>query len=185
MYRMKILTACVVSCVFLLVLMAGCTSQPVSKQATPGTTAVPATINPTPSSAQVQDPSLVGTWYLKMMAEQGGPALVDMMSPQITAVFTNQSNVIGFSGCNNYNGHYTLTGQGLSNGGGISIGPLASTTMYCANSTKTETTYLQILQAAETYTVNGNQELTISDNSGNTLVYQKAPYSSAFVPKGF
>ena len=84
---MKILIACVVSCVFLLVLMAGCTSQPVLKPATPVTTAVPATINPAPSSALAPDPSIVGTWYLKMMAEQGGPALVDMMSPRKRSLF--------------------------------------------------------------------------------------------------
>jgi heat shock protein HslJ len=181
---MKIITAFVVTCVFLLVLLAGCTSQPVSKPVTTAPTAVPATINPTPDPTQIPDPSLVGTWYLKMMAEQGGSALIDTMSIQITAVFTNQSNVIGFAGCNNYNGHYTLTGQVLPNGNGITIGPLASTTMYCANGTNTETTYLQILQAAKTYSVNGKQELTIMDNSGNTLVYQKTPYSSTFVPKG-
>lgn len=141
-------------------------------------------MSPTPVPAPVIDSSLSGTWYLKMMAEQGGASLVDTMSPQITAVFTNQSNVLGFSGCNNYHGPYTLNGQVLPGGKGISIGPLASSTMYCANTTATETTYFQILQAAKTYTVNVNQELTINDNSGNTLVFQRTPYSSTFVPKG-
>jgi heat shock protein HslJ len=182
---MKLLTACVVAGTFLLVLMAGCTSLSSPGPGTPVTTAVPATVTPHTTPAPVIDPSLAGTWYLKMMAVQGGTALVDTMSPQITAVFTNQSNIIGFSGCNNYNGPYTLTGQVLPDGKGISIGHLASSTIYCPNTTGTETTYFQVLQAAKTYTVNVNHELTIMDNSGNTLVYQRAPYSSAFVPKGY
>jgi heat shock protein HslJ len=181
---MKFLPAPVLIVTCILILMAGCTSLSQTGPGTTVATTVPATMSPTPAPAPVIDPSLVGTWYLKMMAEQGGTALVDTMSPQITAVFTNQSNVLGFSGCNNYNGPYTLTGQVLPDGKGISIGPLASSTMYCANTTGTETTYFQILQAAKTYTVNVNQELTINDNSGNTLVYQRTPYSSTFVPKG-
>lgn len=181
---MKILTACIATCIFLLVLMAGCTSQPASQTVTPVHTVAPATITQTPVPAQVPDPSLVGTWYLTMMAEPGGFSLLNKTSTQITAVFTNQSNVIGFSGCNNYNGHYTLTGQVLPNGNGITIGPLASTTMYCTNGMNTETTYLRVLQAAKTYVVNTSQELTIMDDSGYTLVYQRTPYSTTFVPKG-
>ncbi|MEI7433979.1 MAG: META domain-containing protein [Methanomicrobiales archaeon] len=182
---MKILTACVILCTFLVIMMAGCTSQPATAPVvTPVPTAVPATINPTPSPAPITDPTLPGTWYLKMMGEQGGTAPVQIMSPQITAVFTNQSGIYGFSGCNNYNGQYTLTGQVLPNGKGITIGPLASTMMYCADTANTETTYLQILQAAKSYTVNVNQELTITDNLGSVLVYQRTPYNAASVPHG-
>ncbi len=182
---MKTLTACVVTCIVLIVLMAGCTSQLAPKPSTPGTSAVPVTINPTPVPARVPDPSLVGTWYLTMMTGPGGVALTDAMSPQITLVFTNQSNVIGFSGCNNYHGHYTLAGQVLPDGNGITIGPLASTTMYCANGTNTEMTYLEALPAAKTVTLSTKQELTIRDNRGYTFDFQKTPFSATFVPKGF
>jgi len=181
---MKILTACIIMCTFLVVLMTGCTSQPATAPATPVTSAVPATVNPTPVPTPITDSTLLGTWYLKMMGEQGGTAPVQVLSPQITAVFTNQSGIYGFSGCNNYNGQYTLTGQVLPNGKGINISPLASTMMYCADSTNTETTYLQILQAAKSYTVNVNQELTITDRLGNILLYQRAPYTSSSVPQG-
>ena len=182
---MKILTACVIVCTFLVIVMAGCTSQPApAPVVTPVPTAVPTTLNPTPVPTPITDPTLLGTWYLKMIGEQGGTAPVQIMSPQITVVFTNQSGIYGFSGCNNYNGQYTLTGQVLPNGKGITIGPLASTLMYCADTANTETTYLQILQAAKSYTVNVNQELTITDNLGSVLVYQRTPYNSASVPQG-
>jgi heat shock protein HslJ len=182
---MKILTACVIGCTFLVIILAGCTSQPAQVPVvTPVPTAVPTTLISTPTPAPVTDPTLLGTWYLKMIGEQGGTAPVQIMSPQITAVFTDQSGIYGFSGCNNYNGQYTLTGQVLPNGKGITIGPLASTLVYCADNANTETTYLQILQAAKSYTVNVNQELTITDNLGSVLVYQRTPYNSASVPQG-
>ena len=165
--------------------MAGCTSQPAPAQVvTPVPTVVSTTLNPTPVPVPIADPTLIGTWYLKMIGEQGGTAPVQIMNPQITAVFTNQSGIYGFSGCNNYNGQYTLTGQVLPNGKGITISPMVSTLMYCADTANTETTYLQILQAAKSYTVNVNQELTITDNLGSVLVYQRTPYSSASVPQG-
>ena len=52
---------------------------------------------------------------------------------QITLKFNNDGTLSGFGGCNNYNGGYTLTGQTTEFGKTISIGPLASTKMYCAD----------------------------------------------------
>lgn len=179
------LTASVTLFIFLIILIAGCTNPPGPGPVTPVTTPAKGTVNQTPVPAVVADPALSGTWYLKMIGENNGTAPVDTMSPQITAVFTNQSNIIGFSGCNNYNGHYTLTGQVFPEGKGISVGPIASSTMYCANTSGTEMTYIQVLQDAKTYSVNVDRELTITDNSGNALVYQNTPYSATFVPKGF
>ncbi len=181
---MKILTVCVIAVAFLVILMAGCSSQP--GPATPVPTTIPVMTNPTlpPTPAPVTDPTLSGTWYLKMMGEQGGTAPVDIMNTQITVIFSSPSTIAGFSGCNNYNGQYTLTGQVLPNGKGIIVGPLAVTMKPCTDVANTETTYLQILQAAKSYVVNVNQELTITDNLGSVLVYQRTPYSQAAVPRG-
>jgi len=182
-YRMKTLAVCVCICAFLLILVSGCTSPPATKPATMTPTAIPATINQTPVPTALTDPALLGTWYLKAIGEQGGTAPVQVMNSQIAAIFNGQ-NISGFSGCNNYGGPYTLTGQVLPDGKGITIGPLTSTLMYCADTAKTETTYLQILQAAKSYTVNVNQELTITSSIGSSLIYQRTPYSSTAVPQG-
>lgn len=187
---MKLLCACVIITLCFLILMTGCTSQTGSNPAIAKPTANPTVIQtmnqtevPTPLPTHITDPLLYGTWYLKLMSEQNGTAQVQMMNPQITVLFDEQ-NISGYSGCNNYYGQYTLTSVVLSNGKGISIQPLTSTMMFCADSANTETTYMQILQGASSYLVNTNQELSIMDESGNVLVYQRTPYSETAVPKG-
>ena len=179
----KLLT-CVMLGVILLVCLAGCTAKPGTTPATPGTTAVPVTNTPTAAPTPIVDPSLAGIWYLTTMTEQNGTALIQTINPPVTANFDGTSNITGFAGCNEYMGQYTLTGEVRSSGKGIRIGPLATTRMYCADTASSETTYLQVLQGATAYVVNVNQQLTIADNSGNVLVYQKTPPNPASVPKG-
>jgi heat shock protein HslJ len=169
---MKVITACSVVCLFLVVMLAGCTSTTSVQPLTPAPTASVIVSTPVPTSAPVTDPTLLGTWNLKSMVLQGGTAFTFPTGVQITATFDNQGNIMGFAGCNNYNAQYTLSGQQLYTGMGITIGPIVSTKKYCAETSDTETTYLQILQKAKTYTVNGNG-LTITDNLNNMLVYQK------------
>jgi len=167
---MKVITACSISCVVLLVMIAGCTSIPSVQPATPAPTS--SVIVSTPTPTPVTDPALLGTWNLKSMVLQGGSAFTFPTNAKITATFDNTGNMAGFAGCNNYNAGYTLSGQQLYTGMGISIGPITSTQMYCADMSDTENTYLQILQSAKTYTVNGDG-LTITNNVNSMLVYQR------------
>jgi heat shock protein HslJ len=175
----------------LLLLVTGCTSQTQSKTvSTPATAAPTMTITPgqteivPPVKAPVSDPSLLGTWYLKLMSDQNGTALVQTINPETTVIFEDNINLTGYSGCNNYMGSYVLTEKTNANGKGITIGPLASTKKYCPDGSSTETTYLQILEGATSYLVNENKELSITDNAENTIVYQRTPYSTASVPIG-
>lgn len=176
----------------LLLLVTGCTSQTESKSvSTPATTAPTATITPSqteivsaPVKAAASDSSLLGTWYLKLMSDQNGTALVQTINPETTVIFEDNVNLTGYSGCNNYMGSYTLTGKTDADGKGITIGPLTSTKKYCQDGASTETTYLQILEGATSYLVNENKELSITDNAQNTLVYQRTPYNTASVPMG-
>ncbi|PWR73290.1 META domain-containing protein [Methanospirillum stamsii] len=179
-----------------LSLMAGCTSQPEERIPVVEQTETIATTEPVPEiteekvaektlpKAPAFDPSLSGTWYLKLMSEQNGTAQVQTISPDITVVFEESGNISGNSGCNSYSGMFTLTGAELPEGKGITISPLISTRMYCEDKNETEKTYIQILQMATSYLVNVNEELSIMDDAGNTLVYQKVPYSETAVPQG-
>lgn len=187
---MRLLTAGVILSVFFLALLAGCTTQTETNPATPVPTAptTPDEIQPAITEAQnthpVTDPALVGTWYLKLMSEQNGTAQVQTINLEMTVVFDEESHISGYSGCNYYAGMYTLTGTTSLDGKEIAIEPLASTRKYCIEIGTTETTYLQILQGATSYLVNVNQELSIMDHSGNTLVYQRTPYNETAVPIG-
>jgi heat shock protein HslJ len=169
---MKVITACSIACLFLVVMLAGCTSTTSVQPLTPAPTTSVVVSTPAPTSVPVTDPTLLGTWNLKSMVLQGGTAFTFPTNTQITATFDNQGNVVGFAGCNNYNAQYTLSGQQLYTGMGIKIGPIVSTKKYCADTSDTETTYLQILQKAITYTVNGDG-LTITDNINSMLVYKR------------
>jgi len=117
------------------------------------------------------DPALQGTWYLKTITTTPGIDKVVTINPPITAIFDSKGKVAGFAGCNNYSGGYSLTGLVYPEGKGITIGPLASTMMYCADTATTETIYLQMLQAAKSYAVNNNQ-LDITTVNGSYLVFQ-------------
>ncbi|MCX6700178.1 MAG: META domain-containing protein [Methanomicrobiales archaeon] len=169
---MKVITACSIACVVLVVMLAGCTSMPSIQPATPAPTSSVIVSTPVPTSVTVTDPTLLGTWNLKSMVLQGGTAFTFPTNAQITATFDNLGNVVGFAGCNNYNSRYTLSGQQLYTGMGMTIGPITSTQKFCTDLSNTETTYLQVLQNAKTYTVNGDG-LTITDNLNSMLVYKR------------
>ena len=158
-----------IAAVCLSIFFAGCTSIPVV-QPTPVPTSS-ANIVTVATPAQVQDPLLVGTWTLKSMVIQGGQSIV-IPNADITATFDGQGNIYGYGGCNSYQGTYTLSGKQLYSGMGITIGPLAVTKKACPGTSDTETTYLQILQSATSYTVNNNG-LTITNGANNMVVYSR------------
>ncbi len=80
-----------------------------------------------------------------------GDAVETTTGPTLTAVFT-ADEVSGDSGCNTYNGGYTVDGTA------ISIGALASTMMACADDAvmTQEQQYVEALELAETFEVVGN-----------------------------
>jgi putative lipoprotein len=91
---------------------------------------------------------------------------------QITLKFNNDGTLSGFSGCNNYNGGYKLTGNTTEFGKTITIGPLASTQMYCADTADLESKYLASLQETKTYSITNNKML-LRGAGLNQLSYDK------------
>jgi putative lipoprotein len=128
-----------------------------------------------PIPAPVSDPALIGTWTYKgaMMATGSGQIPVIANTKSITLTFNNDGTLTGFSGCNNFNGGYTLSGKTTEFGKGITIGPLASTKMYCADTADFETSYLNNLQQTLTYSIPTNTML-LRTSYGNQLSYDKA-----------
>lgn len=175
-----ILTAGIITCMVLALIIAGCTTKPSTPAATTVATSG-ATTNPTVVPAltpvPVTDPLLQGNWYLKQMGVQGGTAPVLMTNVQINIIFDNAGNFQGTTGCNNYHGQYTLSGQQMFNGMGMTMGPIATTSKYCTDNANTEATYFQILQKTTSYVVNSNGQLTLTDNLNSNLVYTKNPAS--------
>ena len=153
---MKIFVLVICAVLSLSILAAGCTTPaPVTT-----TTTVPTPVVTTTTQAPLTDPALTGAWNLKGGIIGGSTPVIP--NTQLTLTFNNDGTLTGFAGCNNYNGKYVLSGQTTDFGKAISIGPIASTKMYCADTMNLETTYLTILQNTNTYSITNNSMLTRS-----------------------
>jgi heat shock protein HslJ len=140
-------------------------------------TPVPTTVAPVATTLpSVTDPALIGTWnYRGAMLATGGSGKMPVISNNkgITLTFNNDGTLTGFGGCNNFNGAYTLSGTTTDFGKGISIGPLASTKMYCADNADFETSYLNNLQQTLTYSITNNK-MMLRTSYASQLSYNKA-----------
>ena len=159
-----VLTACI--------LCTGCTSTPA-----PVTTPVPTVPTPIPitvvtgaATAPMTDPSLTGTWDLKGAMLAGGTPVI--ANVQVPLTFNNDGTLTGFGGCNNFNANYILTGQTTEFGKTITIEPIESTTIDCADTSDKESTYLNILQDVKTYSITNNK-MILRDSISTQLSYDK------------
>jgi heat shock protein HslJ len=169
---MKFLLFLTCAVLFLAMLASGCTTQaPVPTPATTIPTPVPTSPVTVVTTAPLTDPALTGIWNLKGGMIAGGTMPV-IPNVQITITFNNDGTFTGFGGCNNYNGNYILTRQTTEFGKTITIGPIASTKMYCADTANLESSYLNNLQDTKTYSITNNQMLLRASNL-NQLSYAK------------
>jgi putative lipoprotein len=139
------------------------------------TTVLPTTPVTVATPAPVTDPALIGTWnYNGAMLASGGSGKVPVISNTkgITLTFNSDGTLSGFGGCNNFNGGYTLSGITTDFGKGISIGPLASTMKYCADTADFETAYLNNLQKTQTYSIAGDK-MMLRTSYASQLSYEK------------
>lgn len=114
------------------------------------------------SSSSSGAESLVGPdWSLKSL---GGKPVVG--GTTLSAAFSADERVSGSAGCNRYFGSARATN------GSLSVGPLGSTMMACAQDVmEQEALYLAALQAATVYSIQGTElRLGLSENQV-TLVF--------------
>jgi heat shock protein HslJ len=116
------------------------------------------------ASYKAQSQDLAGSSWLVIGYNNGKQAVVSVtIGTELTANFGKDGNLTGNAGCNNYNGPYKVDGDK------ITIGPLASTQMFCndpAGVMDQEAQYLAALQTAATYKIEGNAlELRTSDGA--------------------
>ena len=112
--------------------------------------------------AETQD--LAGTEWNVIGYNNGKQAVVSVINgTTLTASFGKDGNLSGNAGCNTYSGTYTV------NGNQVTIGPLASTMMFCEDPAGTmdqEAQYLAALQTAATYQIENNVlELRTTDGA--------------------
>lgn len=112
------------------------------------------------------------TWYLNSIVDAKGQIWSPGAAYPVSLLFATDGSVSGKSGCNNYAGSYTVTGNSLA----ISD-KFAVTLMYCGEPgvMDLESTYLALLPEMTLYKITGN-ELTLSDGTGKiTMLYDTNP----------
>lgn len=107
---------------------------------------------------------LVGTAWTAVMYNTGTEAVTNLMEgTTITANFTEDGQLNGSAGCNNYMTGYTLDGQN------ITIEPPATTRKLCpepAGVMEQEAAFVTMLPQATTYSISGNTlELRTADGA--------------------
>lgn len=113
------------------------------------------------------DESLENTyWKLTRV----GDATVEAVDNQREAHFVlhaEDSRVAGSTGCNRLSGSYRLENDALH------FGPLATTRMACLQGGETEQAFLEALEAAATWRIEG-QSLTLEDEAGAAVAHLAA-----------
>ena len=120
---------------------------------------------PTPTSAPLPAPaaarSLLETrWAVSQL--NGAQLSIPDLRP--TLIFGGKDTIIGNGGCTGFRGPF------FSSGNSITLGPLSAGTASCGQAAdQQEQAYLEALQAATSYSLDGN-ELVLLDASGKELV---------------
>ena len=117
----------------------------------------------------VKDSTLTGTyWKLTDIGER--PVEPGAGNKALHVMFTSEERrVQGFSGCNQFSGNYTSTGEQLK------FGPMMSTNMWCGDHMDQEQRFLQALGQTAQFAIRGDRLQLISDKKqrllGFTAVY--------------
>lgn len=109
------------------------------------------------------------TWHLEMYRSSSGSNVPVIPTTNVTALFGSDGSMAGSAGCNSYTGTYTTSGPN-----GISVGPLATTRMFCGDPgvMDQETAYLTLLRTVMSYEVTEDGMLNLMNSAGTpVLVY--------------
>jgi len=99
----------------------------------------------------MNDLAIKGTKWTLTTLEGKVVSSVPNQEQAIHFVLQEDGKVVGFTGCNTFNGNYTL-----EKGGRIRFSKMASTRMACPDTPVKEFDFLQVFELADNYTVNGN-----------------------------
>jgi heat shock protein HslJ len=123
------------------------------------------------------DTELTGKrWVLESYLNEAGETVEALADREVTAEFGEDGRLGGNAGCNRYFAGYTV------DGGNLTISQAGSTMMACMPEEimQQEARFLANLQAAATYTINGEQ-LLIADAEDNTVLTFQASQPTALV----
>ena len=129
-----------------------------------------------------QSSDLAGTSWEVVSYNNGREAVVSVTSgTSLTANFDKEGNVAGSAGCNDYSATYESDGKSK-----INIGPAITTRKMCsepAGVMDQELQYLQALESAATYRIDGNTlEMRTAEDAIAATFQKAAPASTMLYP---
>jgi putative lipoprotein len=155
MNRIKILVlACVVA------LASGCaTDEPGSDEVAPVAAVTAADTKP--------DVSLRNTYW--KLVELNGGAVQPGEGKELHMIIKGDDRVNGYSGCNQFMGSVTVSGDGLA------FGPVAGTRRMCENVMEQENAFLLALENAHRHAISG-EDMQVTDANGEVVMRFVAVY---------
>lgn len=121
-----------------------------------------------PASETTKPDVTMTNTYWKLVELNGG-AVEPGEDRELHMTLRGDDQVSGYSGCNYFTGSVTVTGDG------IAFGPIASTRRMCANAMQQEDAFLQALENAARFAIEG-EGLAIENAGGEVIMRFVAVY---------
>jgi putative lipoprotein len=141
-------------------LIAGCAEEGTSHDEAPAEAAESA-------DSMKPDVTLTNTYW--KLVELDGGAVEPGEDRELHMTLRGDDQVSGYAGCNQFTGSVTVSGDG------IAFGPIASTRRMCANAMQQEGAFLQALENAARYAIEG-EDLAIENAGGEVTMRFVAVY---------
>jgi putative lipoprotein len=106
--------------------------------------------------------------YWKLVELNGGPVQPGE-GKELHMIIKGDDRVAGYSGCNQFMGSVTVSGDGLS------FGPVAGTRRMCQGVMEQESAFLLALESAHRHSISG-EDLEIADANGTVVMRCIAVY---------
>jgi heat shock protein HslJ len=144
------------------ILLTACSTKTETPPPVPTSTATPA---PTPIVIDLNQ-LYANPWILVAYGDPANPTVV-AGGVDLTANFTPDGQLSGYGGCNSFSGSAQVATDGT-----MTIGPLATTLMACAEGMDQETAYLSALQNARSFSfsIEGRLQIKYGPESGANQV---------------
>ena len=128
-------------------------------------TAVPE--SSTAGESMKPDVTLVNTYW--KLVELNGAAVEAGEGRELHMTLRGDDTVGGYAGCNQFTGSVTVSGDGLA------FGPIASTRRMCPDGMQQEDAFLQALEQASRYAIDG-EDLAVENANGEVTMRFVAVY---------
>lgn len=111
---------------------------------------------------------MIPRWFLSGLILNG--ETIDLASVQISLQFTEDGQINGNAGCNDYFATYEAKQEGI-----LTLGPAGATKMFCENGSVQENAYLTALSQVTQFKTEQGQLILTSNDGKTALTFSMPP----------